>query len=385
MNVLILSCNTGEGHNAAGRALEEHLKSVGANVTMIDFMSLSSDRTSKFVGGAYISIAKITPHFFGLIYRLGMKLSSHHRKSPVYYANALMAKHLKAYLLEHPADVLVMPHLYPAETITYMKKKLMLSSKTIAIMTDYTCIPFWEETECDAYIIPHEDLVEEIVLRGIPKEKLYPFGIPVKKAFDTLLDVKQEEDNLSQNHLQRFARKRLKLPLDSSVYLVMSGSMGFGKIQLFTYELNRRCKNGEHIVVICGNNHKLYRMMKRGFQNIDHVHIIGYTNHVALYMDAADVVYTKPGGLTSTEVIVKNKPLVHTAPIPGCETCNMDFFASRGMSLSSHSIKTQINQGQLLMNDSKIRDGMLMAQRKHAKRNACEDIYRLMKKLVGED
>lgn len=386
MKVLILSCNTGEGHNAAGRALEEYLKDSGVEVEMMDFMKLSSERTSRMVGGAYISVAKWTPHFFGFIYQLGMKISSDRYKSPVYYANALMARHLNEYLKKHPVDILVMPHLYPAETITYMKKKNMIPCKTLAIATDYACIPFWEETSCDAYVIPHEDLIEEFSSRGIEKEKLFPFGIPVKKAFYNV----RNHEKLANTYLKhcddsKIAKERLKLPSNRSLFLVMGGSMGFGKIQLFTHELNRSCKNGEQIVVICGNNYKLFRMMKRGFRDHKNVHIIGFTKNVALYMEAADVVYTKPGGLTSTEVIVKNKPLVHTTPIPGCETSNMKFFASKGMSLSSHSLKSQINQGQLLMKHERTRLGMLKAQQKHSKPNACRDIYDLMKKLCGED
>ena len=75
-----------------------------------------------------------------------------------------------------------MPHLYPAETITYMKRKGMKLPLTVAVMTDYTCIPFWEETDCDYYMIPHESLIPEIVKRGIPEEKLVVTGIPVAAA-----------------------------------------------------------------------------------------------------------------------------------------------------------------------------------------------------------
>jgi len=64
-----------------------------------------------------------------------------------------------------------MPHLYPAETITYMKRKGMKLPLTLAVMTDYTCIPFWEETDVDYYIAPHESLIKPCVRRGLPKEK----------------------------------------------------------------------------------------------------------------------------------------------------------------------------------------------------------------------
>ena len=74
-------------------------------------------------------------------------------RSPVYYVNSVMAKYIKQYLKENPADAVIMPHLYPAETITYMKRHGMKLPLTIAVMTDYTCIPFTEETECDYYVI----------------------------------------------------------------------------------------------------------------------------------------------------------------------------------------------------------------------------------------
>lgn len=372
MKVLILSCNTGEGHNVAGKAMKEALEKEGHEAVMLDYMKLSSDKTSKVVGGAYINIAKYTPHFFYLLYRAGIKISSNKRKSPVYYANSLMAKHLKKYLEENKFDIILMPHLFPAETMTYMKKKKMTNQKTITISTDYTCIPFWEETECDAYVIPHERMMDEYIQRGIPKEKLYPLGIPVRQDFYT-----KEE--------MRKAKKELNLNIDKPMYLIMSGSMGFGKIQLFAIELNRQCKDGEQIVVICGNNKKLKKLLEKEFKNKTNVYIIGYTDKISLYMDAADVIYTKPGGLTSTEVIVKNRPLVHTAPIPGCETKNMEFFMEKGMSFHSKKIADQIKQGRTLLYNDEIRNNMLESQKENAKLNAAKDIIELMNTLINKE
>ena len=118
-----------------------------------------------------------------MLYRVGGLVSSNRHKSPVYYANALLAGRLRRYLDDNPYDVIVTPHLFPAETLTYMKRKHMLSQKVVAVETDYTCIPFWEETECDYYIVPHESLIDEFAAKGIPREKLLPYGIPVRPAF----------------------------------------------------------------------------------------------------------------------------------------------------------------------------------------------------------
>ncbi|MDV4149592.1 glycosyltransferase [Clostridium sp. AL.422] len=372
MKVLILSCNTGEGHNVAGKAMKEALEKEGHEAVMLDYMKLSSDRTSRVVAGAYINLVKYTPHFFYLLYKTVLKISSDKRKSPVYYANSLMAKHLKKYLEENKFDIILMPHIFPAETITYMKKKQMIDQKTIAISTDYTCIPFWEETECDAYVIPHERMIDEYIKRGIPKEKLYPLGIPVRQDFYTKEEIRK-------------AKKKLNLNIDKPMYLIMSGSMGFGKIQLFTIKLNRQCEEGEQIIVICGNNKKLKSVLEKEFKNRTNIKIVGYTDNVSVYMDAADVVYTKPGGLTSTEVIIKNRPLVHTAPIPGCETKNMQFFMEKGMSLHSKKITEQIEQGKILLYNNEIRKNMLENQRENSKINATRDIIKLMESLVNKE
>ena len=116
---------------------------------MLDYLKLAGEKVSRTVGNVYVETVKIAPGLFGLLYKIGMLVSRLLRRSPVYYVNGKMAVYLAAYLKKHPADVIVMPHLYPAETITYMKRKGMKLPLTVAVMTDYTCIPFWEETDCE--------------------------------------------------------------------------------------------------------------------------------------------------------------------------------------------------------------------------------------------
>ncbi|MCM1182125.1 MAG: glycosyl transferase [Roseburia sp.] len=369
MNILILSCNTGEGHNAAARAVEEAALARGHEVRLVDMMSLVGERVSRLIGGGYVNVAKNTPLLFGFVYQLGRLISSPKRKSPVYYANALVAKALAAYLEEYKADVIITPHLYPAETTTYMKRKGMLSIKVIAIATDYTCIPFWEETECDYYIVPHRDCVKEFVKRGVPAEKLLPYGIPVDAAFEKQVSKKR-------------ARRKLKLPADGNLYLIMSGSMGFGKVKLFSRELAERIGEEDGIVIVCGNNEALRGSLQKKFQDNGQIRIVGFTRHVADYMSAADVIYTKPGGLSSTEALIKNLPIVHTAPIPGCETRNRIFFRRRGMSVSASEILVQIHKGRELVENDRKRAYMLRKQVENMHHHAAEKIVELAEKSI---
>ena len=183
MKVLILSCNTGEGHNSAGKAVKEAVERAGHEAVMMDMMILAGPRTSAIVGGGYVKIVKYIPRLFQMLYRAGSAISSDRRKSPVYYGCALMAKKLGRFLEANAFDVIVTPHLFPAETMTAMKRRGMLKQKTVAVATDYTCIPFWEETDCDYYVIPHEDLKEEFAAKGFRKKNCFPWEFRCGRVF----------------------------------------------------------------------------------------------------------------------------------------------------------------------------------------------------------
>ena len=123
MDALILSCSTGGGHNAAGTAIKEELEVRGHHVTMMDPYELVSHKLAEEVGNIYVKMVQHSPKLFGFVYSLGGIVRNIPGKSPVYYANIRVAKKLRQYLQKSPADVILMPHLYPAELVTYLKKK----------------------------------------------------------------------------------------------------------------------------------------------------------------------------------------------------------------------------------------------------------------------
>ena len=370
MKALILSCNTGGGHNSAAKAIAEELHSHGDEACVLDYLCLASKKVSKIVGDGYVQIVKKTPLLFGLIYKLGKFISRITKKSPVYYINGRMAKYLYEYLKENPADVLIMPHLYPAETITYMKRKGMPLPPTIAVMTDYTCIPFWEETDCDYYILPHEALRKSCVKRGIPNEKIQTFGIPVAKK--CRLNISKED-----------ARKSLGLNLDQKYFLLAGGSMGAGDFVELVEKLVFRTTT-EQILAVCGNNKKAEKKLKKQFKEESRVIVLGYTEQMPLYLSACDVLFTKPGGLTSTEAAVVGVPIIHTAPIPGCETINRRFFMRSGMSWTAITILGQVRRGIRLMNNPEAQKKMVERQAKQIHGDAVEKLYDFITQQVKE-
>ena len=170
MKVLILSCNTGGGHNAAASALKESLNFYHHEAEVLDLMSLGRKHTSALVGGAYVKLVSVFPAGFGALYQLGELVRKFPWKSPVYYANARLGNALADYIDQNHFNAVVTTHLYPAETLTWMKQKGRLTIPCVAVATDYACIPFWEETNCDYYVVPHKDLIPEFASCGIGRK-----------------------------------------------------------------------------------------------------------------------------------------------------------------------------------------------------------------------
>lgn len=317
MDALIMSCGTGGGHNAAGTAIAEELRLRGHHAVMINPYSLCDNKSEHIIDNIYISIVKTFPKAFGLIYGLGNLYRKLPFRSPVYHLNRLMLKNMQAYLKENPADIIIMPHLFPAEIITAMKNAGIYPGISLFIATDYTCIPFTEETDCDYYIIPSSDLKNEYTKRGIPKEKLMPFGIPCRFDF-------------TASYSKSDAKKSLGLDESKKYILISGGSMGAGKVGLAIKILHDRFRNDKSIcfIVICGSNKKLYSFINKHYN--DNVIPLEFTGDIAKYMKASDIFISKPGGLSSTEALVSGTPLIHISPIPGCETYNMNYFSKKG-------------------------------------------------------
>lgn len=376
MKVLILSCNTGEGHNSAARAIRNHLIEHQVDCTVTDTLSLIGDTFSKRISRLYIYSTQT--NLFKYIYRIGTKISEFLEKvkSPVYHWNRSYSDKLQSLIELNGYDAVICVHLFPAEAMTALRNKGKSSIPAIFVMTDYTCIPFLEETELDSYVIPHEHLIEEFAENGIPRSKLYPFGIPVDKTFHC-------------GHSKQEARREVAetfgwdIPIDSNWFLVMTGSMGFGNTQTIIDETVRQSLDGTEIIAVCGRNEEMLQELREENKYIHTVHPIGFTDKIPLLMDACDVLFTKPGGISSTEAMSKQIPIIHTDPIPGCETRNAEFFHYHGMSYSCTDPAQQVKIALRLCEDTEYRKTMTGAQKLNAKPDTCQNILGLFRDRVS--
>lgn len=361
MKVLILSTGTGEGHNSAAKAVKEQFEKRNIPCELADVLDFASDKASAYGRRIYIWSTVRAKKVFAGAYRAGRAISSARLKSPVYFANALYADRLCSYITENGYDTVVMPHLFPAEAMTWLLRKHKLNVRTYFIATDYTCIPFTEETRVDYYFIPHEELATEFIRRGIPAEKLVPAGIPVSERF-LHLPTRAE------------AREHLGIPADASCILMMTGSMGYGRVESMAAKLVEQTGEETHLYILGGTNEELKKTLRDTYAGTSRVHVLDFTTEAHLYMAAADVLFTKPGGLTSTEAVAAKVALVHTTPIPGCEDRNVAFFTEHGMSVSGETEDIMIQEGLELLRDPEAREKMRLCQEKYGKPYAADAI-----------
>ena len=370
MKVLILSCNTGEGHNSAARALRQHLESIGIECSVTDTLSLVGPALSRNVSAMYIY--STSNNLFKYLYKIGTKVSAmlDKVKSPIYLWNRSYSDKLLDHITKNGYNAVICVHLFPAEAMTALKTSGKTDIPTIFVMTDYTCIPFLDETELDSYVIPHEHLIEEFVSKGIPRTKVHPFGIPVDNSFFS----KDNRKEARQKVVETFG---WDIPIWNNWFLIMTGSMGYGNIQEIVDETIRQSADDTDIIIVCGRNEDMFNRLSEDNRYLPNIHILGFTDRIPLLMDACDVLFTKPGGISSTEAMSKHIPIIHTAPIPGCETRNAEFFHYHGMSYSCTEATHQVSTALRLCRDQEYRKTMTGAQQHNCKPDTCHNIINL--------
>ncbi len=366
MKILILSCNTGGGHNSAAKAIKEIFDAKGHTCEITDVLAFGGQKASDLVCDAYIEIVKKTPQLFGKIYEMGTKMGQLTQentklRSPVYLVNKLYADALEDYIKQNEFDAVVCVHIFAAEAMTNLKKHHRITIPFYFVATDYYCSPMLEETIPNAIFIAHKDSTFTYINHGIDKKLLVPAGIPVSQKFLTKKDKTQ-------------VREQLGLANSDQVFLLMSGSMGFGDLIDTTKYIFEHGNENTKVIAITGNNKDLYKSLEKEFKHETRLILVGFTDQVSDYMDASDVLLTKPGGLSSTEALAKGIAIVHTAPIPGCESENVQFFTEHHLSLCAQDPSDAGRIAVALMNDSFMRDQILAAQDHFRCQNSAQQI-----------
>ena len=318
MKALILSVKAGYGHHSTGLAMKDCFESHGIECEMLDTLEYINRFLGEGVQDGYLLATKYMAEAYGKVYSsLDKKEEPSKNYSPETIISKFLSKKLEKYMTEYAPDFVVGTHSYAAVLISILKKRGVLTCPAFGVVTDFTIHPFWESTDLDYYVLPDALLTTSAVRKGIDEAKILPYGIPIREKFCSSKD-------------KAAAKKLLGLSHEPTV-LVMMGSMGFGDMT----EVISACDNFSgnfQMVVICGSNEKARSMIDdRAWKK--RVRCLGFTENVDEYMDAADVIITKPGGLTTSEAMAKGLPLILMNPIPGQEERNMEFLVNSGAAM----------------------------------------------------
>ncbi len=349
MKIVVFTCNTGGGHNSCAKYIAEEFKENGINCDVYDYMLLAGDKASKMAEKLYLDSTKGSGIVFKKVYKLGELYNNTRIKSPVYSFNKRLVKKLDEFLNENNYDLAIGTHVFPCMALTELKKTKNI--KFVNVATDYECIPFWNETNPDLFVIPSPKLTDRFIEKGINKDILLPIGIPVASKF---INVKNN----------------ITLPQDKDIILLTSGSMGFGEVLKCTLKLLDNID--AYLVVVCGNNNKL----KEKLDKINHPNLLvkGFINNMNQYMNKASIIIAKPGGLTSSEITMMRKPFILMMPIPGVENYNATFFEENGMAIKAKSVDEVVRQTKKLLEDKILQEEMINNQKKYINKNSAKDL-----------
>ena len=369
MKILLLSCSTGEGHNHCATAVKEVLDAGGHETQFLDILRLFGEPGPLSIETVLNTISTKAPDMFGWIYKAGEMFSSTNVTSPVYLANIRHAGQLREFIADNAYDAVVCSHLFPMETLTFIRRHYQLKAKCFGILSDYACIPFLKETRMDYYALPHESVMAECAQAGMPESSLIVTGMPVSESF--------------LRHTDKFeARKALNLPADKKIYLVMTGGIGCGNALGLCGSILKVPSDDTLICVLAGRNQALVDALQENYARDSRVMAVPFTDRVSDYMSAADVLLSKAGGISSSEAVILNVPLVHTMAIPGIETLNAAFFARYGMSFFAKNEDEAARYADRLIYDVNVASRMLSAQRRGMPRDGAARIARLIEKSM---
>ena len=368
MKVLFLSNTAGQGHHSTATAMMEILKAWGIDCRMLDTYAYVNPVLYKTIANGYLLTTSMTPVTYGRFYRLAeLKNKNDSKHSITNAVNSIMAIKLKKYFKEFNPDVIVCTHIFSAEVVNVMKKNGQLDAVIIGIITDYTIHPFWQDVgSIDYFVTASELLTCQAVKKGIPKEKILPLGIPIRSKF-------------SQKTGKTESREKLGIRTDIFTILLMGGSMGYGNLSDYISQIDRLDYEFQ-ILAVCGNNVHARRRIE-GMKTRKKVYVYGFVNNVDLMMDASDCIVTKPGGLTTSEALAKNLPILMINPIPGQEERNVEFMLNNGLAVNiTNTFPIDEALYQLFLNPEKLRNmesNIRLVGKPNAARDLCDFIINL--------
>lgn len=361
MRILIATVTAGAGHLQAAAALEEAWCALRPRdlIQRLDVLDFTPRLYRKVYVESYVKIVEHAPELWAHVFKktdnpaLVRKLSRFRRAITQLTTNKFV-KQLKKF----KPEAVLCTHYMPLEIMGRLKEKARRDKPplTVSVVTDFEAHALWMEPRVDLYCVAAEETKARLVARGACAQDVVVTGIPVSAKFSS--ETKPAE-----------VRKRMGLRDDLPVLLVLGG----GSVAEILEQLNK-LERPVQVVVVCGRNEELRREV--AVQERRHpTHVLGFVNNMQELMAVADLIITKPGGLTSSEALAMGKPLFVLNPIPGQEAANSDFLLGHGAAAKANRVEDLPYRLEKLLGSPKLAE-MAGAARALGKPNAALAVCR---------
>jgi processive 1,2-diacylglycerol beta-glucosyltransferase len=331
VHLLIMSASVGAGHLRAAEALELALRQLDPRATVknVDILTLTNAAFRRLYGRAYLDLVNKAPHLLGYLYDLTDRPRSPRRRSDklrllVQELNLASFIH---FLTSEPWDAVVNTHFLPAEIVAALRSKRLLQVPQYTVTTDFETHRLWVNQPCEHYFTATEEGALNLQHWGVPSTDVTATGIPIHPAFGTR---KERQACLEHQDLKG----------DRPIVLQLAGGFGVGPVAGL-YRAILQTEVPLEVVVVAGRNERLRAQLDACEVPARHrARVLGFTDQIDELMLLADVVVSKPGGLTTSEALARGTALAIVNPVPGQESRNSDFLLENGAAIKLNNLAT---------------------------------------------
>ncbi len=325
--ILILHASVGAGHTRAAKAVSEAiaLEKPDARVTVVDALDLARPLFKRAYGEGYLKLVDKAPALFGLIFELTDRKPKRGLGDGLRRAVQRWGAGGLADLLEDGGwDAVVHTHFLAPELGAALKRRGRLTAPQLTVVTDYDAHRIWVHEPMEKYCVASTVAAASLRAHGVPASSIEVTGIPVVPSFSA--PVSREA-----------AQRSFGLSGAYPVVVQASGGHGVGPVEE-TFRSLLAVSIPTEIVVVCGRNEAARKRIASIRPPHRHrVKVLGFTDRMRDLMAAADVLVTKPGGLTVSEALACGLPMALISPIPGQEERNADFLLENGAAVKAGS------------------------------------------------
>lgn len=308
--ILLLSAEFGSGHLAAAEAVAAACRSLSADCETVVVQSRSP--LLGLFARAYLWQIRHTPGLYRRLYRLppGKPLR--------WLVIRVLRGPVRRALDQYNPDVVVGTHPFPAgaalHLMTHPRRRKV---PVVMALTDFSPHGFWIWPGVARYCAASPEAAAQLVRRGAEADAVLATGIPVRTALAASFHTGSRGQSRSR------ARR----------VLVIGGGLGLGPIAAAVDALLSLPQPDLQVTVICGRNETLLSQIRRRHGGDPRLTALGFTDEIVDHMRAADLLVTKPGGITCAEALALGLPLLLIDPLPGHEEENAAYLAGTGAAL----------------------------------------------------